>query len=189
MLTLPFGLIGAVLAARGIPNLHTSIWIIVALVSARSAAMAFNRLVDADIDAENPRTKIRALACGQAEKAICVGICGCHFCDLDVCRVATESAVVLSLAGGAGDRLFLFVHQALYALGTRGARPGDGNSSRGGMDRGARLIRSAHSATDRRCGFLGRWLRHPLQLPGLRVRSRGQCLFRPQGFRHSQIRC
>ena len=44
VLTLPFGLTGAVLAARGIPSLHTSVWIIVALVAARSAAMAFNRL-------------------------------------------------------------------------------------------------------------------------------------------------
>ena len=69
VLTLPFGLTGAVLAARGIPNMHTSIWIIVALVAARSAAMAFNRLVDADIDAENPRTKIRAIPAGKLSKS------------------------------------------------------------------------------------------------------------------------
>jgi 4-hydroxybenzoate polyprenyltransferase len=67
-LTLPFGLTGAVLAARGIPNIHISIWIIVALVAARSAAMAFNRLVDAEIDAENPRTKIRAIPAGKLSK-------------------------------------------------------------------------------------------------------------------------
>ena len=73
MLTLPFGLTGAVLAARGIPNLHTSIWIIVALMAARSAAMAFNRLVDADIDAENPRTKIRALPAGKLSKQFVLG--------------------------------------------------------------------------------------------------------------------
>jgi len=73
VLTLPFGLTGAVLAARGIPTLHTSIWIIVALVAARSAAMAFNRLVDADIDAENPRTKIRALPAGKLSKQFVLG--------------------------------------------------------------------------------------------------------------------
>jgi len=73
VLTLPFGLTGAVLAARGIPNLHTFIWIIVALVAARSAAMAFNRLVDADIDAENPRTKIRALPAGKLSKQFVMG--------------------------------------------------------------------------------------------------------------------
>ena len=69
VLTLPFGLTGAALAARGIPNMHTSIWIIVALVAARSAAMAFNRLVDADIDADNPRTKIRAIPAGKLSKS------------------------------------------------------------------------------------------------------------------------
>ncbi len=65
VLTLPFGLTGAVLAAGGIPNLHTSIWIVVALVAARSAAMSFNRLADATIDASNPRTKMRALPAGK----------------------------------------------------------------------------------------------------------------------------
>jgi 4-hydroxybenzoate polyprenyltransferase len=69
VLTLPFGLTGAVLAAHGVPNLHTSIWIVVALVAARSAAMAFNRLADATIDAANPRTRIRALPAGKLSKS------------------------------------------------------------------------------------------------------------------------
>ena len=69
VLTLPFGLTGAVLAARGIPSLHTSIWIVVALVAARSAAMAFNRLADAAIDAANPRTRIRAIPSGKLSKS------------------------------------------------------------------------------------------------------------------------
>lgn len=69
VLTLPFGLTGAVLAARGIPNLHTSVWIVVALVAARSAAMAFNRLADATIDGTNPRTRIRALPAGKLSKS------------------------------------------------------------------------------------------------------------------------
>ena len=69
VLTLPFGLTGAVLAARGIPSLYTSIWIIVALVAGRSAAMAFNRLVDASIDAANPRTRVRALPSGKLSKS------------------------------------------------------------------------------------------------------------------------
>jgi 4-hydroxybenzoate polyprenyltransferase len=69
VLTLPFGLTGAVLAARGIPSLHTSIWIVVALVAGRSAAMAFNRLVDATLDAANPRTRVRALPSGKLSKS------------------------------------------------------------------------------------------------------------------------
>jgi 4-hydroxybenzoate polyprenyltransferase len=64
VLTLPFGLTGAVLAARGFPTLRQCVWLIVALVSARSAAMAFNRLADAEIDSTNPRTAARALPAG-----------------------------------------------------------------------------------------------------------------------------
>src|SRR6202142_982969 len=69
VLTLPFGLTGAVPAAGGLPRLAASVWIVVALVAARSAAMAFNRLVDATIDAANPRTKIRALPAGKLSKS------------------------------------------------------------------------------------------------------------------------
>jgi len=62
---LPFALCGAMLAARGWPSGHQLLWIIVAMVAARSAAMAFNRLADASIDAANPRTRSRALPAGQ----------------------------------------------------------------------------------------------------------------------------
>jgi 4-hydroxybenzoate polyprenyltransferase len=61
---LPFALCGAMLAAGGLPAWHQLAWIVVAMVSARSAAMAFNRLADASIDAANPRTATRALPVG-----------------------------------------------------------------------------------------------------------------------------
>ncbi len=61
---LPFALCGAVLAAGGLPAWPQLAWIVVAMVSARSAAMAFNRLADTTIDAANPRTSIRALPAG-----------------------------------------------------------------------------------------------------------------------------
>ena len=61
---LPFALCGAMLAASGLPTIHQLAWIIVAMVAARSAAMAFNRLADASIDAANPRTRTRALPAG-----------------------------------------------------------------------------------------------------------------------------
>jgi 4-hydroxybenzoate polyprenyltransferase len=67
-LTLPFGLTGAVLAAQGIPPLRTLLWICVALVAARSAAMAFNRIADAEIDAGNPRTATRAIPAGHLSR-------------------------------------------------------------------------------------------------------------------------
>jgi len=61
---LPFALCGAMLAANGLPAGQQMIWIVVAMVTARSAAMAFNRLADASIDAANPRTQTRALPAG-----------------------------------------------------------------------------------------------------------------------------
>jgi 4-hydroxybenzoate polyprenyltransferase len=61
---LPFALCGAMLAAGGLPSPHQLVWIVVAMVAARSAAMAFNRWADAAIDAANPRTSTRALAAG-----------------------------------------------------------------------------------------------------------------------------
>jgi len=61
---LPFALCGAMLAAGGTPTGHQLFWIVVAMVSARSAAMAFNRVADATIDAANPRTRLRALPVG-----------------------------------------------------------------------------------------------------------------------------
>jgi len=61
---LPFALCGALLAARGLPTANQLIWIIVAMIAARSAAMAFNRLADVSSDAANPRTKMRALPSG-----------------------------------------------------------------------------------------------------------------------------
>ena len=73
VLTLPFGLTGAVLAARGLPSLRQAFWLVVALVSARSAAMAFNRLADATIDAGNPRTAMRAIPAGLLSRQFVLG--------------------------------------------------------------------------------------------------------------------
>ena len=64
LFALPFAFLGAVLAARGIPNGWQIVWITVAMVGARSTAMAFNRIADRDYDARNPRTKMRALPTG-----------------------------------------------------------------------------------------------------------------------------
>ncbi len=61
---LPFAMCGAMLAAGGLPTLAQLGWIVVCMVSARSAAMAFNRLADSQIDAANPRTATRAIPAG-----------------------------------------------------------------------------------------------------------------------------
>ncbi len=62
---LPFALCGAMLAAGGAPRMAQLGWIVLCMVAARSAAMAFNRLADARIDAANPRTATRALPAGE----------------------------------------------------------------------------------------------------------------------------
>jgi len=66
---LPFAFTGALLALGRLPSLRQSIWIAVAMVGARSAAMGFNRWADRDIDARNPRTKTRALPLGLVTQA------------------------------------------------------------------------------------------------------------------------
>ncbi len=61
---LPFALVGALLAAGGLPATGKVFWIVLAMVGARTAAMGLNRLIDADIDARNPRTANRAIPAG-----------------------------------------------------------------------------------------------------------------------------
>ncbi len=70
---LPFALCGALLAAGGWPAPRQLAWIIVAMVAARSAAMAFNRLADAELDAANPRTRTRALPAGTLSRRFVTG--------------------------------------------------------------------------------------------------------------------
>jgi 4-hydroxybenzoate polyprenyltransferase len=66
---LPFALMAAVVAAGGIPRASTLGWILLAMVGARSSAMAFNRLVDLEFDRKNPRTASRALPAGLLTRA------------------------------------------------------------------------------------------------------------------------
>jgi 4-hydroxybenzoate polyprenyltransferase len=65
LFALPFAFLGAVMAAEGLPTWWQILWISLAMVGARSAAMTFNRIVDRDFDAANPRTANRELPSGQ----------------------------------------------------------------------------------------------------------------------------
>ncbi len=79
---LPFALTATILAANGIPSMRAIALILVAMVSARSCAMAFNRWADADIDAANPRTRMRAIPAGQLSRGFVPGftiLCGAFF--------------------------------------------------------------------------------------------------------------
>src|SRR5919206_3987633 len=64
LFALPFAFLGAVLAARGVPTAWQLLWITIAMVGARSTAMAFNRIADREYDARNPRTRVRAIPSG-----------------------------------------------------------------------------------------------------------------------------
>src|ERR1700704_4896844 len=64
LFALPFAFLGAVLAANGLPSIPQLLWITLAMVGARSTAMAFNRIADREYDARNPRTRTRAIPAG-----------------------------------------------------------------------------------------------------------------------------
>jgi 4-hydroxybenzoate polyprenyltransferase len=70
---LPFALTAVLLAARGLPGVRTIVWILVAMVAARSCAMAFNRWADAELDAANPRTRSRAIPAGLLSREFVLG--------------------------------------------------------------------------------------------------------------------
>jgi 4-hydroxybenzoate polyprenyltransferase len=72
LFALPFAYVGAVLGARGFPSWHALVWITLAVLGARTAAMAANRYFDRDIDARNPRTARRALATGVLAPSVMV---------------------------------------------------------------------------------------------------------------------
>ncbi len=72
---LPFAYVGAFLAVGGVPSAHDLLWITLAMVGARSLAMALNRLIDARIDAANPRTATREIPSGALGKFGVVAFC------------------------------------------------------------------------------------------------------------------
>jgi len=72
---LPFAYVGAFLAVDAVPSGHDLVWITLAMVGARSLAMALNRLIDAEIDARNPRTAGRDLPAGRLTRAQVLGFC------------------------------------------------------------------------------------------------------------------
>ena len=103
LFALPFALLAAVLAARGLPPAGTTVKILLAMVGARSAAMAHNRLADRRLDAANPRTAGRALPAG----ILSVGFV----------KVFLAGSVVLFLAAAASlNRLTLFLAPVALAL-------------------------------------------------------------------------
>ncbi len=93
---LPFALTATLLAAHGLPAVRTVIWILVAMVAARSCAMAFNRWADAELDAANPRTKSRAIPAGLLSREFVLGF-------------TLLAGLVFVLAAAALNRLTLYL--------------------------------------------------------------------------------
>ena len=152
---LPFALCGAMLAANGLPAGQQLLWIIVAMVAARSAAMAFNRLADASIDAANPRTQTRALPAGTLTPCIRRDVCSRLLRGVRAGRLPAEPSGAAALAGCAGRGVALLLHQALYPLVASGLGLRAGHCAIRGLDRGARIVRSPHSVAHRRRHVLG----------------------------------
>lgn len=103
---LPFALTATILAARGMPAWRTLAWILVAMVTARSCAMAFNRWADADLDAANPRTRSRALPAGLLSRSFVLGftvVMGLLFvvaaANLNLYTLALSPVVLIVLLG------------------------------------------------------------------------------------------
>jgi len=76
---LPFAYVGALLAVDGWPGFGEMVWVTVAMVGARTLAMALNRLVDAELDARNPRTAGRELPSGALTRAQVIALCALAF--------------------------------------------------------------------------------------------------------------
>jgi 4-hydroxybenzoate polyprenyltransferase len=120
---LPFALMGAVLAARGIPSADKLLWILVAMVGARSGAMGVNRLVDRHLDAMNPRTKQRALPQGRiapAEALIFVlasfGIFGWAAWRLNPLCFALAPVAILVVVGYSYTKRFTAMSHCILGL-------------------------------------------------------------------------
>ena len=75
LFALPFAYVGAFLSVNGVPSAHDLLWVTAAMVGARSLAMALNRLIDARIDALNPRTAAREIPAGLLGVGAVVAFC------------------------------------------------------------------------------------------------------------------
>ncbi len=94
---LPFAFTGAVLAAQGLPTLYQAFWIVLAMVGARTAAMGMNRLIDAGIDAANPRTRNRAIPAGLlTRRAVAVWVAASLALLLVAARMLNPLCLVLA---------------------------------------------------------------------------------------------
>lgn len=103
LFALPFAVIGALVAAQGIPEARVCLWGTIAMVAARSAAMGFNRVVDAEIDARNPRTRGREIPAGRIRRS-------------SVLAITLVCAVLFEVAAWRLNRVAFLLSPAVLAL-------------------------------------------------------------------------
>ena len=129
---LPFAYLGAVLAAGGLPRLDTLLWITLAMVGARTAAMSFNRAIDARYDAANPRTAMRPIPAGRLSvratlvmAALALGLLVVAAAQLNFLCLVLAPIAVIALAGYSYTKRFTWLCH--FALGfTDGIAPAGG---------------------------------------------------------------
>jgi len=120
---LPFALMGAILAAGGIPDGRTLLWILVAMVGARSGAMGMNRYADRDLDALNPRTRERALPRGLISPGQVLALVGGSFTllllaayNLNPLCLALAPLAIVVLAGYSYTKRFTTLSHLILGL-------------------------------------------------------------------------
>ncbi len=163
---LPFALTGAMLAAAGWPAWRKVFWIVVCMVTARSAAMAFNRWADARLDAANPRTAGARDSRWLAEPPLCRRLYRGDVAGFYSGRGAAEPGDPIALSCGPRGAPAVLLHQAVHPLVSPGARPGARDCPRRSLDRHPRNAGSAHRSAHRGGSFLGGRIRCALRLPG-----------------------
>ena len=151
---LPFALTGAMLAAGGWPPFIKIAWIVVCMVTARTAAMAFNRWADAKIDAENPRTSMRAIPAGLISRRF-------------VLIFWLASSALFLLAAAQLNRLTLLLAPVALAVVLLYSYTKRFTRSCSGMDSCSWSSRSSHSYANGGGALLDGGLRCPLRLSGL----------------------
>jgi 4-hydroxybenzoate polyprenyltransferase len=147
---LPFALTGAVLAVHAWPTWRQVLWIIVAMVGARSAAMTFNRIADLRIDAANPRTRMRALPAGHLTMGFAAGftVVSCALVmlaayELNPLAFRLAPVVIALLLGYSYTKRFTFLSHLVLGLCLGLSPVAASIALRGDVDRGILLLGAA----------------------------------------------
>ena len=165
---LPFAIMSAFIASEGMPALDKIGWILVAMVGARSCAMAFNRLVDAEFDKANPRTAIRANPSRNAGEKRGLGVYTCCRRCAGPCRIQTQSPRLRTLARRTGCNHGILLYETFHEFHPLLARPIALNCTDWRVDCNQGSVRLASSATRFGRSALDSGIRHYLRMSRFR---------------------